>query len=316
MILDSVNSFIDNIKTKASNPFFGTLIVVWLVRNWNLVYGLFIFDKDCTMNDKFEFVRNHFSGKKFYYELWVNIIVTFGLLILGYILLIASRFLANLVEHRITPNINKVAASNLVANKDVLNELEIQLLKKTNDLINERKLVNELELQLVDIRGRVDTATNEKKSAVSKLAEQTKQSREAKGSVEVLESNNNKLTEDLKVSREIGSNLRNIAKKSRKLHEEDNISISHIDCYLALWNFNLVYVYDNLVSEFDSGTKKYKTNEVDTVLLKVLNDHKITTSTFNLGERTTTVMYTENGEGFATIFYKLKSEFSSPSMFW
>ena len=40
--------------------------------------------------------------------------------------MIISRFLANFVEHRITPNINKIAASKLVANKDVLIELENQ----------------------------------------------------------------------------------------------------------------------------------------------------------------------------------------------
>lgn len=316
MILDSVSSFIDNLKAKVSNPFFGTLVAVWLVRNWNLVYGLFIFDDDCAMNDKFEFVRNHFNGKSIYNELWINITITFGLLILGYILLIASRFLANLVEHRITPNINKVAASNLVANKDVLNELEIQLLKKTSDLINERKLVNELELQLVDIRGRVDTATNEKSIATSKLGEQTKQSREAKRNVEILEEKNNTLTEDLKESRTMGNNLRNIAYKSQKINTEENISFIHIDCYLALWNFNLVQVYDSMISEFDSGTKKYKTSETNTILLKILYENKITTSTFNTGERTTTVSYTENGEEFAKIFYKLKNEFTSPSMFW
>lgn len=45
-------SFVDNIKQKTTNPFFGTLILVWLVRNWELIYTLFNFDKDWLLSDK------------------------------------------------------------------------------------------------------------------------------------------------------------------------------------------------------------------------------------------------------------------------
>ncbi|MFK7059897.1 hypothetical protein V3Q90_07165 [Flavobacterium oreochromis] len=316
MILDSVSSFIENLKTKVSNPFFGTLTAVWLVRNWKLVYGLFIFDDNYKMNDKFKFVTEYYKNKSIYNELWTNILITFYLLILGYILLIISRFLANLVEHRITPNINRIAASKLVANKDILNELELQLLQKTNDLINERKLVNELELQLVDIRVKVETATNEKNSATSKLFEQTKQAREAKRSVEILEEKNNILSDDIKKSREIGQDLRKIAEKCEELNSKENIAFSHLDCFLALWNYNLINVYSQIVSEFDSGTKKYKTAETNNTLLKILYDNKITTATFSTEERTTTITYTNSGEEFARIFNKLKKEFDNIHMPW
>lgn len=316
MILDSVNSFIDNLKSKVSNPFFGTLIAVWTVRNWNLIYGLFIFDEDCKMNDKFEFVRNHFKDKYFFYELWINIAITFGLLLLGYLLLIISRFFANLVEHRITPNINRIAASKLVANKDVLTELETQLLLKSNDLINERKLVNELELQLVDIRGRIDLANNEKKIATSKLGEQTKQNRENKISVELLEANKNLLSEDLNESRKMCSDIRALSDKCIKLNSEENISFKHIDCFLNLWSFNHINDFANLISEFDSGTKKFKNSETKTNFLKILNEKKIISASLNLEEKSTTVTFTENGEVFAKLFYHLKKVLTSPSLPW
>ncbi len=316
MILDSVSSFIENMKSKVSNPFFGTLIAVWIVRNWNLVYGIFIFDEDCMMNDKFEFVKNHFKDKNIYDELWTNISTTFVLILLGYILLIISRFLANFVEHRITPNINKIAASKLVANKDVLIELENQLLKKTNDLINERKLVNELELQLVDVRGRIEVATNEKNAATSKLSEQIKQNRELKKSTEILENNNEILSQNLKESRALGSELRKIAKKCDKLNSENNISYNHIDCYLNLWNNNLIQEFAKMVSEFDSGTKKFKEIDTNKNLLKILNENNMANSSYNLEEKSTTTTYTELGEEFAKTFYTLKKEFTSPSVFW
>ena len=316
MILDSFSSFIDNIKTKVANPFFGTLLAVWLVRNWKLVYGVFIFDDSYKMHDKFKFITDYYKKKNIYDELWTNIYVTFGFLILGYILLIISRFFANLVEHRITPNINRVAASKLVANKDVLNELEIQLLKKTNDLINERKLVNELELQLVENRGKVDTATNEKNSVNSKLVEQTRQGREFKRNLEILENQNSQLVDDLKQSREIGNGLRKVAEKCEELNAEEHIPFSHIDCYIKLWNYNLINFYSNMVSEFDSGTKKYRSIDIDNQLLKILYEHKLITTTFSTEERTTTVTYSDSGEEFARIFNKLKKQFSGVNMPW
>jgi cyclophilin family peptidyl-prolyl cis-trans isomerase len=316
MILDSIESFMTNLKSKVSNPFFGTLIAVWAIRNWNFVYGIFIFDKDCNMNDKFEFVRNHFKGKVFLYELLINIIITFGLLILGYFLLIISRFIANLVEHRITPNINRIAASKLVANKDILTELETQLLKKANDLIDERKLVNELELQLVDIRGRVEIATNEKNSANSKLFEQTKQNREGKKTIEILDNSIKVLNEELVESRNMASKIRVIAEICEELNTEKKISNTHINIYLTLWNYNLIKVFGDIITEFDKGEKKFKSNETNNALIKILNENKVITTTLNLEEKSTTVTYTELGEEFTKIFFTLKKEFAKTSLPW
>lgn len=317
MVVDSVNSFIDNLKSKVSNPFFGTLIAVWIIRNWKLVYGFFIFDKDYTMDDKFEFVVNHFKNKDFFYELGMNIFITFSLLVLGYILLIISRFLANLVEHRITPNINRIAASKLVANKDVLTELETQLLKKTDDLINERKLVNELELQLIDIRGRFDVASNEKNLAISKLREQTKQNRENNKVVENLEASRNLLVEDLKESRNMCSNIRFLSDNCNELNSEKNISIEHINCFLNLWSYNQLNLFANLISKFDSGTKKFKTNdETNKTLVKILTEHKIISASFNMEEKSTTVTYTKDGEEFAELFYEIKKALTRTPFPW
>ena len=57
--MDITSSFFDNIKDKTTNPFFGTLIFVWLVRNWDLVYTVFNFDSDCNLEDKKEFIRKY-----------------------------------------------------------------------------------------------------------------------------------------------------------------------------------------------------------------------------------------------------------------
>ena len=77
-----IESFVDNIKQKTTNPFFGTLILVWLVRNWELVYTLFNFDNDCTLSDKKQFIRDYYVSKFFWKELLLNIGIALCLMIL------------------------------------------------------------------------------------------------------------------------------------------------------------------------------------------------------------------------------------------
>ncbi len=34
----------DNVLQKTTNPFFGTLIAIWLVHNWQFIYTIFNFE--------------------------------------------------------------------------------------------------------------------------------------------------------------------------------------------------------------------------------------------------------------------------------
>ena len=114
----------------------------------------------------------------------------------------------------------------------------------------------------------------------------------------------------------MNSDLRALSDKCIKLNSEENISFNHIDCFLNLWSFNKVDDFSNLISEFDSGTKKFKANETNKNLLKILNDNKIISASLNLEEKSTTVTFTENGEEFAKLFYKIKKVLTSPSFPW
>ena len=125
---DYISSFFDNIKDKTTNPFFGTLIFVWLVRNWDLVYTLFNFDSDCKLVDKKEFIRNYYVGKVIWQEIGYNIIIAFGLMLLSYVLIIASRLIVNVTNHNIIPRMNEKTVSKLVVNKN-----RFETVKKTRD---------------------------------------------------------------------------------------------------------------------------------------------------------------------------------------
>lgn len=125
---DYISSFFDNIKDKTTNPFFGTLIFVWLVRNWDLVYTLFNFDRDCTLLDKKEFIRNYYVGKVVWEEIGYNILIAFGLMLLSYLLIIVSRLVVNVTNHNIIPRMNEKTVSKLVVNKN-----RFETVKRTRD---------------------------------------------------------------------------------------------------------------------------------------------------------------------------------------
>lgn len=136
------NSVAESIKDRTRNPFFATLISVWLVRNWELVYTLFNFDKDCTLIDKTNFIRDYYHPKSFWEELIINISISMGLMILAYCLIIITRVIVNIVEHRITPYLNDKTVSGLAVKRTLYEQVKKERLELQNDLdIAYKKLV-------------------------------------------------------------------------------------------------------------------------------------------------------------------------------
>lgn len=139
---EAISSFFDNIKQKTTNPFFGTLILVWSYRNWELIYTLLNFDSDSKLTDKTVFIKTYFSSRdSFWIELSINIGYALLFMFMGIVLIVGTRFVMNFVEHRITPHLYNKAISKLVVNKSVhqntLNErdnaiTELEKLKESN----------------------------------------------------------------------------------------------------------------------------------------------------------------------------------------
>ncbi len=127
--MEVINSFIDNFKQKITNPFFGTLILVWCIRNWELVYTLFNFDDDCLLVDKKYFINEYFRSKNLFIEFLTNFGYALFFLIIGYIFVIISRILINYVYHRIIPFLN-----NFIVDKAlVVDSKRFDIVKKQRD---------------------------------------------------------------------------------------------------------------------------------------------------------------------------------------
>ena len=107
MISDSLSSIFDNIKERTTNPFLGTLIVVWTIKNWKLVYSLFYFDSSLKLDDRLDKITDHFKDQSFLLNMSSVILITLVVLILTYLLLSISRYVTDIYERMVIPKISK-----------------------------------------------------------------------------------------------------------------------------------------------------------------------------------------------------------------
>jgi hypothetical protein len=158
MIKDFLISFSDNFKEKTKNPFLGTYFLVWVVRNWELIYTLFNFDSDTSLEEKKSFIFDYYSNNDFLNNLFCNILWSFGLLVLTYLLLNLSRFIVNLSEKRLTPWVYKITDSKSIVLKTEYeriraenDELQIRLEKERTAKSRLESTIKSLEAEIVEI---------------------------------------------------------------------------------------------------------------------------------------------------------------------
>lgn len=188
MIKDFLISFTDNFKEKTKNPFLGTYLLVWLIRNWNLVYTLFNFDENSTLDDKKDFITNYYTQVDFVANLGINILWAFGLLIATYLLLNISRLIVNLSEKRLTPWIYKITDS-----KSIVLKAEYERIRAENDdlqlrLDKERESKSRLEIRIKSLEEeiiKITTAKVEIKTETEKPSKSQTTKQSAKDNVSI-----------------------------------------------------------------------------------------------------------------------------------
>lgn len=234
MIKEMLVSFADNIKTKTSNPFFGTLILVWVGKNWNLIYSLFNFDSGTSLTQKNEFIIHHFSTLPFIETLFWCVLETFFILIVSYFLINLSRLIINLYENKLTPQIYKWTDAKSIVLKSVydISENERKRLEKRLDEEREAKLrlqedYDKLEKKIADL-------LNEKGENLNKETEKSTTSPKQKDSksidIDKLILINNKLEKESKINdfEQIASDILNgesIQKSQKNIAEYTTLGL-------------------------------------------------------------------------------------------
>lgn len=183
MIKDFLISFSDNFKEKTKNPFLGTYLLVWLIRNWDLVYTLFNFDKDYTLDDKKTFISNYYKNGDFINNLGSNILWAFGILITTYLLLNISRLIVNLSEKRLTPLIYQITDS-----KSIVLKTEYERIRAESDdlqlrLDKERESKSRLEVRIKSLEEEIIEITKLKTENIINNTQEKKTTRSVKKEV-------------------------------------------------------------------------------------------------------------------------------------
>ena len=145
MIKDLLISFKENFSEKIKNPFLGSYALVWIIRNWVLIYSLFNFENDLTLAKRIEYIKTYFSNNEFLPNLFSNILWTFGLLLITYLLLNLSRLIVNFSEKRIKPLVYKITDSKSIVLKSEYNRLQSLNEELQKRLEIERELKSKIE---------------------------------------------------------------------------------------------------------------------------------------------------------------------------
>jgi hypothetical protein len=142
MLKDIFFSFKENIRQKTTNPFFGTLIIVWIIHNWELIFTFFNFEDNKTLDEKVIFLSKYLDTKPFLINIGNCILTTFAVLILTYLLLNLSRLIVNFFDKKLTPWVYKTTDKNSIVLKSSFKALENE-----RDVLSE-KVENERESKL------------------------------------------------------------------------------------------------------------------------------------------------------------------------
>lgn len=151
MFSNITNSIRDNFVQRTTNPFLGTLIIVWIIRNWRFVYSLIYFDSTCSLDCRIEKISSYFKD----YSIWqlvATILISFLALVITYVLVNLSRLIINFFDKIVTPWTYKVTDKSSVVPKELLKkeeeryfELEVKYLEEKEKRYKAEREIEHLE---------------------------------------------------------------------------------------------------------------------------------------------------------------------------
>lgn len=181
MIRDTYSSLKDNLKERTTNPFLGTFTMVLLIHHWKILYALFNFDSNLSLQDRLDYITNYIKSSSLWEGVVVPVFVALLIIILTYLLINTSRLITNFYEKKVTPWVYKITDSSSVVLKsdyDKLVQKTYQLEEKVNaerakrlEVEAERDKLESRGLQrVVEVEDDNEKLNPENNTAVTKIA--------------------------------------------------------------------------------------------------------------------------------------------------
>lgn len=101
--MEVVNSFFSNIKDKLTNPYFGTLIIVLIIHHWELIFGVFNFGEEFTLDKKLEFVKNYIVNNITWKSFLWDALQALLYMLIGYLIVVLTRSIVLFIEFGLMP---------------------------------------------------------------------------------------------------------------------------------------------------------------------------------------------------------------------
>lgn len=148
MIKDIFLSFRDNFKEKTRNPFLGTYALVWVIRNWELVFAVFNFDTNHNLDYKLNFIKIYYKTHSFIEGILMNIAYTLLIMVVTYIILNISRAIVNTSEKQLKPWVYKLTDSKSIVLKSIYENIRNERDELQSRLDRERESKSSLEKRI------------------------------------------------------------------------------------------------------------------------------------------------------------------------
>lgn len=121
--IDYIKGVFDGAKERTRNPFFFTLAVVWIVRNWDFCYSLFHFADETSLKERLFIIHCYFQGYPFWRALGTAAIAL-GVVLLTYVFLAVAKIFAEFYKEKFTLIVLQKLKSKRVVLKTELDSME------------------------------------------------------------------------------------------------------------------------------------------------------------------------------------------------
>lgn len=158
---DSAKSYVK----ERTSALFISIISVWMVRNWPIVYSFFFFDSETKLAARITYFQNYWQKHSFLCELLYSLLIGLFVFMLSQMLSLLGKAIMKLVSDKITPEVlKKVPGSQLVEREKYLslqdrnNTLEQDLEALREKVVH---LIRENEKQIAQYNANLESKMNE-----------------------------------------------------------------------------------------------------------------------------------------------------------
>jgi len=261
--MEIINSFFNNIKDKLTNPFFGTLILVLIIHHWELWYTIFNFDSDCTLEDKTTFIRNYTAANLSFYKFMWDVVQAVFFMLLGYMIIVATRSLVMWVEFSLMPFLTgKIVSKNVVRKSEY------------DEVVKEREqYFDQYEEQRKNVRVFSKTIDEQTQQIKQKDEDLLRQSDTISSTIRELDITKNSLERVMVDNKSQATKIKTIDTSLAESQKENEFKISELKGFGGLFfnseNESFYSSYDKFPPEIINKVKELKNENLWQIFLSV-----------------------------------------------